>query len=57
MKKDATLSCPEGYELACTEAREPDKCSCFRTDIVTETLSCRDLGCVSVVSPIGEFSL
>jgi|GEM_PF-6484715 len=41
MKKDVTLSCPDGYELACTKDRESDKCCCC---------------CVSVVSPIRESS-
>lgn len=37
MKKNVTLSCPEGYELACMEERESDKCCCC---------------CISVTSPI-----
>jgi hypothetical protein len=37
MKKDATLSCPDGYELACMKDRESDKCCCC---------------CVGVISPI-----
>ncbi len=37
MKKDVTLSCPDGYELACTKDRESDKCCCC---------------CVGVISPI-----
>ncbi len=37
MKKEATLSCPDGYELACTKDRESDKCCCC---------------CVGVISPI-----
>lgn len=41
MKKNVTLSCPEGYELACMKERESDKCCCC---------------CISVTSPIRESS-
>jgi len=41
MKKDLTLSCPKGYEIACVRNRETDKCCCC---------------CVSVVSPINKSS-
>ena len=34
--EDITLSCPDGYELACMKASEEDKCCCC---------------CVSVTSP------
>ena len=41
MKKNVTLSCPDGYELAYMKDRESDKCCCC---------------CVSVVSPIRQSS-
>ncbi len=41
MEKDVTLSCPDGYELACMRDRESDKCCCC---------------CVGVVSPIRKSS-
>jgi hypothetical protein len=34
--EDITLSCPDGYELACMKASDEDKCCCC---------------CVSVTSP------
>ena len=41
MKKNVTLSCPDGYELACMKERQSDKCCCC---------------CVSVTSPIRQSS-
>ena len=41
MKKKVTLSCPDGYELACMKERESDKCCCC---------------CISVTSPIRQSS-
>ena len=41
MKEDITLTCPDGYELACTKDGESDKCCCC---------------CVGVVPPIRKSS-
>ena len=34
MKKNVTLSCPDGYELACARESESEKCCCCCVSVV-----------------------